>query len=440
MQKIIRLAKYLIPAILAVVVAAVLIGKYAGEKYSDYLIEEEVQQAVNLLYGIEYDNYDMTEGTISGGQTLGAIFNGFGVGASRMDRIARQAEDVFSVKKIQAGKNYTAFQTRDSLSSLAYFVYEISHTEFLVFDLTRPDTVDIYKSQKEIRLDRVTRSATINSSLYNAVLDNGMSAMLARELEDIYAWSIDFFGLQKGDNFTVVYDEQYVDSTRVGNGTIWGAWFEHNGKVYYAIPFIQDGKLGYWDENGNSLRKAFLKAPLQFSRISSRFSNSRLHPILKVYRAHYGVDYAAPAGTPVVAVADGVVTHRAYDSGGGNTVKIKHSNGKLVSGYLHLSRYGDGIAVGKTVRQGQTIGYVGSTGLSTGPHLDFRLWQNGTPIDPLKVPNEPVEPVHESNRLAFHGIRDRVLAELRGELPDSLRVISLEITADTTAVRQAVLN
>ena len=231
---------------------------------------------------------------------------------------------------------------------------------------------------------------------------------------------------------TITYDQKYVDTVEIGHGTIWGARFEHGGKNYYAIPFMQDGKVSYWDEQGQSLRKNLLKAPLKYSRISSRFSASRLHPILRIRRPHYGVDYAAPSGTPVVAVGDGVVIAKGYGGGGGNTLKIKHNSGQLVSGYLHLKGYAKGINKGTRVRQGQLIGYVGATGLATGPHLDFRLWRNGTPIDPLKVPTEPAEPVRAANKQAFDGVRDRIMAELNGTLADSLKVTSFAPAADTS--------
>lgn len=206
---------------------------------------------------------------------------------------------------------------------------------------------------------------------------------------------------------------------------VWGAKFTHAGKDYYAIPFRQNNRIQYWDVSGGSLRKQLLKAPLKYSRISSRFSNARLHPIYKVYRPHHGVDYAAPKGTPVRAVADGVVTFKGWGGGGGNTLKIKHP-GNMMSGYLHLSRFAKGIAQGSRVSQGQLIGYVGSTGASTGPHLDFRLWRNGKPIDPLKAPSEPAEPIAAQNRAAFEFVRDRIVAELDGEVSDSLRITQLD--------------
>ena len=218
----------------------------------------------------------------------------------------------------------------------------------------------------------------------------------------------------------------------MGIGRIWGAKFTHADKEIYAIPFKQNDKIQYWEYGGASLRKQLLKAPLKFTRISSRFSNARLHPIYRVYRPHHGVDYAAPKGTPVHAVADGVVIFKGWGGGGGNTLKIKHA-GNLVTGYLHLSGYAKGIANGSRVSQGQLIGYVGSTGASTGPHLDYRIWKNGTPIDPLKVPQEPAEPIAKENMAKFETVRDRIVAELNGTATPDMIVTQLDSIAPPAA-------
>jgi murein DD-endopeptidase MepM/ murein hydrolase activator NlpD len=228
--------------------------------------------------------------------------------------------------------------------------------------------------------------------------------MVALELSEMYAWTVDFFGLQTGDNFTVVYDEMYVDTVSVGIGKIYAASFNHVGKELLAIPFVQDNVEAFFDADGNSLRRAFLKAPLRYSRISSRFSGSRLHPILKIRRPHYGVDYAAPVGTPVYAIGDGRIIMAGYQKGAGRIVKVRH-NGVYTSTYMHLSGFGKGVSNGKYVAQGELIGYVGSSGLSTGPHLDFRVSRNGSPIDPLKMESPPVDPVKPENKDAFESIR-----------------------------------
>lgn len=428
-----KLKSILIPAVAVLLTAGLVFWVASRKKLAEVIEDTELEQTANLLYGIDADRYDISEGTFGNGETMGQLLARYGVGAALTDRIARGTEPVFSLRNVRAGNNYTVFTVPDSTERLCYFVYEANLTDYLVIDLSVPDSVAVRMDHKDVRTERIKKTGVITSSLWNCMVENGISPALAMDLSDIYAWSIDFFGLQKGDQFTVIYDQRYVDTVSIGIGTIWGAWFEHAGKVYHAIPFMQDGKLSYWDENGNSLRKAFLKAPLKFSRISSRFSNSRLHPVLKIVRPHHGVDYAAPAGTPVVAVGDGVVIAKGYAGGGGNTVKIRHNTGKLVSGYLHLQRYAKGLAVGSRVQQGQLIGYVGSTGLSTGPHLDFRLWQNGAAIDPLRVPSEPAEPLRPENKILFGSVKDRIVAELQGEVPDSLRINSLDQLRRQTA-------
>ena len=385
---------------------------------------EETEE--NLLFGIPADDYELDNGTVNNGQTLGTILSQYGISAATVDRLDRAAQDVFPLRKIRAGNKYTAFLAADSLSTrLDYLVYEQSVTDYVVFGF-RDDSVTVTTGQRPVTLRRTKKSAEIESSLWYAIIKEGLPYSLAAELEDIYQWTVDFFGVQKGDAFTVIYDEKLIDSVSVGIDRVWGAKFTHGGKDIYAIPFKQDDKLRYWEYEGGSLRKQMLKAPLKFTRISSKFSNARYHPVLKRYRPHHGVDYAAPSGTPVHAVADGVVTVKGWDSkGGGNYIKIKHPN-NLMTGYLHLSGFAKGLTQGKHVSQGELIGYVGSTGISTGPHLDFRVWRNGTPIDPLKIPQEPAEPISEANRAAFEFVRDRIVAELNGDIEESQRIIQLD--------------
>ena len=392
-----------------------------GGNASEEAAPEEAASA-ELLYGIDKGQYIIEEGEVESGQTLSTIFARYGIGPAVVDRVSRASEGVFPLRNMRAGHPYTVFLRADSTRTLEHFAYEKSQTDFVVISLDG-DSVQVTTGSKEVQVERRRCSATITSSLWNCMVDHDLNPALAMDLSDIFAWTIDFFGLQEGDGFTLIYDERYVDCVSVGIGRIWGAIFQHAGKTYYAIPFKQGEKITYWDEQGNSLRKNLLKAPLKFSRISSRFSHSRLHPVLKIRRPHYGVDYAAPSGTPVYAVADGVVIHKGYKGGNGNMVKIRHAKG-LMSGYLHLRGYAKGLASGKHVSQGDLIGYVGSTGISTGPHLDFRLWRNGQPIDPLKVPSEPTEPISAENRADFEMIKRLVLAELEGVSVDSIRVVT----------------
>jgi murein DD-endopeptidase MepM/ murein hydrolase activator NlpD len=235
---------------------------------------------------------------------------------------------------------------------------------------------------------------------------------IALSLSEIYAWSIDFYGLQKGDKFRVVYEENFVYGKSIGIGRIFAAQFVHTKEDFYAFQFTQNNEDSYFDDKGKSLKKAFLKAPLKFNRISSSFSAHRFHPVLKIYRPHFGIDYAAPTGTPVVSIGDGTVIAKAYQAaGGGNYVKIKH-NSVYTTSYMHLSGYGPGISNGVRVRQGQVIGYVGMTGLASGPHLDFRVFFNGSPMDPLKVKAPPTEPVAEKNMKDYTVHRDSMMTKL----------------------------
>lgn len=402
--------------------------------------EEAADEPHNILYGINADNYRTESAEIRSGETLGKILGGYGVPAAAIDRLDKAAADVFPLRNIRAGHKYVAFIHEDSLFTphLDYLAYERSATDYVVFGFAE-DSVTVCVGAKEISLRRQKKSATIDSSLWGAIMQENLPYSLAAELEDIYQWTVDFFGIRKGDCFTVIYDEKFIDDTiPAGIGRVWGAKFVHGGKEYYAVPFRQNEKIQYWEYDGGSLRKQLLKAPLKYTRISSRFTYARKHPIYKVYRPHTGVDYAAPKGTPVHAVADGTITFKGWAGGGGNTLKIKHA-GNLMTGYMHLSGYAKGIRQGSHVSQGQLIGYVGSTGASTGPHLDYRIWKNGKPIDPLKIPQEAAEPISKANRAQFEFIRDRIVAELDGEVKEEEKIVQLDsiVLPQTTAASAA---
>jgi len=362
----------------------------------------------NLKFGINVDSYNVGEKKVKQNQNISDILLPYGITNKQIFRIAL-ADSIFNIRKIRTGNKYFTFQKNDSAKTLDYLVYEINKINYVIFDFT--DSVEIKLGEKKVIINRRKITGEIKSSLWNAFVDEGEDPMLANDLSEIYAWTIDFFGIQKGDKFTIIYDELMVDSEKVGIGTIYSTLFTNSGKDFYAFRFLQDSVYTYFDENGNSLRKTFLKAPLKYSRISSRFTNSRYHPVLKIYRPHHGVDYAAPRGTPVYSIGDGRVIKKGWDHGGGNFVKIKH-NSVYTTTYMHLSKFASGIKVGDFVTQSQVIGYVGSTGLATGPHLDFRVYQNGHAIDPLKMEAPPAEPVKKENIDKFNMVKDAFIEEL----------------------------
>ena len=375
--------------------------------------QQAPEPVVRYEYGLPIDSFRIDTCVVKDGETLGGMLNRLGATRKQITGITLMPRSEFDVRSIRPGKTYYAlFQTDTAgVERLQYYVYQASIREAVVLHLT--DSMHVERFEKEITHRERTAEVVIESSLWNAMAGNGLPTELALELSDIYAWTIDFFGLQKGDSIRVYYDELYVDSTRIGIGRIWAADFYHARHWQEAYWFEHEKIANYFDAEGNSLRKAFLKAPLNYKRISSKFTYNRKHPIYKVVRPHTGVDYAAPMGTPVVSIGDGVVTMKQYKGGGGHTVKIKH-NSTYTTAYLHLSKYAKGLAVGKRVKQGEVIGYVGSSGSSTGPHLDFRVWKNGSPIDPLKMQSPPDEPIPAQYKDTFAtivaGYKEKIIA------------------------------
>lgn len=377
-----------------------------SENASIEVCEEE--DPATYFLSIRTDTLHMEEGRVKNGASLSSILSSYGVSMATIDKTARISRPVFDVRRLVSGHQYIALCTQDSLPRLKYFLYRENMTDYVIFDYA--DSIRVYREQKEITCRQQSCQGVIESSLWQTLHDNGDNIELSFSLSDIYAWQIDFFAIQAGDYFKVIYDEYFVDDTvSVGIGDIHVAQFNHFGKDYFAIPFSQDGFKDYFDDKGMNLRRAFLKAPLKYSRISSKFSHGRMHPILRIRRPHHGVDYAAPTGTPVMSIGAGVVTKKAYQkNGGGNYVTIKH-NGTYTTTYMHLHGFAKGLEVGKKVSQGEVIGYVGSTGLSSGPHLDFRVYMNGQAIDPLKMESPPSVPLKECHRDSFMLIKDSLI-------------------------------
>lgn len=400
-------------ALLVVFVAIMMISpqKEVIVEESNEQVQDSIPPAPPILkYGLPVDSFLLQTGTVGKNQHLSTILDKLGVTRRQVHHLVKKSKPIFNVRKIRQGKNWSAFFSKDTMVQLDYFIYEINAVDYLVFQLK--DSLHVTRGKKEVRRELKTATGTINTSLWNAMNDSKTNPILANYLSEIYAWTIDFFAIQKGDQFKVLYEEMFVDSTSIGIGKIHAAKFTHMNTPYWSFAFNQDDSEGYFDEKGKSLKKAFLKAPLKFSRISSRFSYSRMHPVLRIRRPHLGIDYAAPTGTPVYSIGDGTVVKRAYQKrGGGKYLKIRH-NSVYTTSYMHLHNYAKGMTVGKRVRQGQVIGYVGRTGLATGPHLDFRVYRNGRPMDPLKVKAPPVEPVKEQYLKAFNTVKDSLMLRL----------------------------
>ncbi len=336
------------------------------------------------------DSLECREGKVGKGQFFSTLLNDLGMGAPDAYDLTMACDSVFDVKSLRVGNQYRAYYDG---GALRYLVYDRDRASSVVFSCRPPYEAWVY--EKPVTVKKRYADVTIENSLWVDMRDAGVSPLLILSLSDIYAWTVDFFGLQKGDRFRVLYEEKVCDGEVIAVDTVRYAIFSHNGQDFPSIMFDQkDGGNIYWNEKGESMRKAFLKAPLKFSRISSGFSYARRHPVTRRVQPHTGVDYAAPKGTPVMSIGDGVVTSRKYEGAGGNTVRIRH-NSVYSTAYLHLSGYAKGLKVGQRVRQGEVIGYVGSTGRSTGPHLDFRVWKNGSPINPLKMDSPPAEPLRK---------------------------------------------
>lgn len=366
--------------------------------------EEEQIAEPTFMFDIQVDSFEVIQDQVGRNQFLADLLMQYNVSYPTIEHLTRVYRDTFDVRRIRAGNNYFLMLSNDSLRTPRFFIYEISPSEYVVYSLS--DSIYAYRGRKPVETRIESAHGQITSSLWNALVNQGYEADLAIKMADIYAWTIDFFGIQKNDRFELIYERKYIDGQAVGIGKVLSARFRHAGRDHYAVYFEQNGQGDYFDLEGQSLRRAFLKAPLKYSRVSSHFSHGRYHPILKYVRPHHGVDYAAPAGTPVYSIGNGVVTRKGFQGGGaGNFLYIKH-NATYTTAYMHLQKFAPGIQQGTRVSQGQLIGYVGSTGLSTGPHLDFRFFKNGSPVDPLKVESPPALPVEQKNMAAFKQLSD----------------------------------
>ena len=370
-------------------------------------------------YGFDQTAYQIDEQPIERNQTLSDILGAYNVSPQRINLLAEKARPVFDVRHLRAGKLLRIYQAQQTAQLV---VYQPSAEQYIVFDLR--DSLRVYEGRHPVTVTSKRVTGIITSSPYQTLQDQGANPLLAIELSKVFAWQIDFYRIQRDDRFEIIYEEREVQGQPVGLGKIIAARFLHAGKEYYAFHFDEEENGGYYDEKGNMLQRAFLKAPLEYSRISSRYSKRRFHPVLKRYRPHLGTDYAAPRGTPIRATADGAVTATAYSKGNGRYVKIRH-NKVYTTGYLHMSKFARGIGPGTRVRQGDVIGYVGSTGLATGAHLCYRFWMNGKQVNPLTLDLPTAAPIAASQRAAFFEVRDQLLPLLQHQGEPSMQVISL---------------
>jgi murein DD-endopeptidase MepM/ murein hydrolase activator NlpD len=413
--------KKILFSLLLIIVAAIsyFIGYDNGQDEYEIITEELLESdstsiyrpqiESQFLFGINIDSLDVIEDIIKPRQNLSSILLPYNISYVQIDALIKASKGIFDLRRIAAQKKYTILCEKDSLQAAKYFIYEPSQLEFIIFYIT--DSISVRKFEKEVEIKEKSISGIISSSLYETMIEAGASPALANNLSEVFAWQIDFFRIQKGDKFKVIYEDKLVDGVSVGVGEILGAYFEHFKSDYYAIPFDQGNGVEYFDEKGGSLRKAFLKAPLNYTRISSRFSLKRFHPVQQRFKAHLGTDYAAPAGTPIMTVGDGIVVEASHSQFNGNYVKVKH-NGTYTTQYLHMSKIASGIKNGAKVRQGQVIGYVGSTGLATGPHLCFRFWENGKQVDALRVKIPASHPVNAEKLNDFNEAKVEIIEKL----------------------------
>jgi murein DD-endopeptidase MepM/ murein hydrolase activator NlpD len=362
------------------------------------------KEKIVVEFGFRLNDFKVIHDTIQSGDSFGKILSEQGFDAAKVHQINEKVKDSFDVRNIRIGKPFTLLQNKTAPNDLKVFVYQPDKMSYYVVDL-RDSIPVVYKKERPVVIKRRTIAAEIDGSVSSTLSRVGVSPALAPELSKIYAWSIDFFKIQKGDKFAVTINEKYLEGGEyLGVESVESSYFEYKGKKIYAFPFKQDEnskRVDYYDEEGKVLKNMFLKAPLKFVNITSRFARSRFHPVQLRWKAHNGTDYAASTGTPIMTTASGTVEQTGYTGGNGNFVKVKH-NSTYSTQYLHMSKIL--VRRGQHVQQGQVIGKVGSTGLATGPHVCYRFWKNGIQVDPLrqKLPNsEPMNPKYKSKFLAY---------------------------------------
>lgn len=354
-------------------------------------------------FGLLWETFEVDSGVVASGQSLSHILSPAGMSVGEITLLAQATQSDYDVRNMRSGKSWWIAYDRDSSASAAHFIYQRNAREYARFSLQEPYGVALESLPADTLIQRT--KGTIENSLYVDLDRLGAPTTLALAMANVYAWTVDFSRLQKGDEFDVMYERTYVNGEPMGMPRVIACHFQHRGRALPAFRYDQGDGFDYFDEAGQSLRKAFLKAPVEFSRISSRYNLKRFHPILQKTKAHYGTDYAAPKGTPIISVGDGVVSKSSYTKGNGKYVKIRHNN-TYETQYLHMSRRA--VSAGEHVKQGQVIGYVGSTGLATGPHVCFRFWKNGKQVDHLREEFPPSTPIMANQMDAFQATVEKL--------------------------------
>ncbi|MCL9769353.1 peptidoglycan DD-metalloendopeptidase family protein [Flavobacterium sp. HXWNR69] len=390
--------RYLVLAILFVTFFTACNSKEESDKAKKTSVKKE---PIVKEYGFTFNDFKVVRDTIRSGDTFSKLLEKFPLKDSlRIHDVTEKVKDSFNLRRIKAGKPYILFLDKKKPNTLKALVYIEDRISYTVVDFR--DSIAVFNKKKPTTVKRRVVAAEIEGSLSETLTNAGVSAALGNKLASIYAYTVDFFKIQKGDKFAVTINERYIeDSIYVGVESIEASYFEHKGKKIFAFPYKiseEQKKSDYYDENGKGLKSMFLKAPLDYFRISSRFSGRRFHPVQMRFKAHNGTDYAAPHGTPIKTTASGIVERTGYTSGNGNYVKVRHSS-TYATQYLHMSKIL--VRNGQRVTQGQVIGKVGSTGLATGPHVCYRFWKNGVQVDPLrqKLPN--AEPLNASQKKKY---------------------------------------
>lgn len=365
----------------------------------DIVISNEL--TTDKHYGFNLDDFIVVRDTVKRGDSFGELMIQNKVDYPKIAKVSEEYRDTFDVRKIRVGKPYLILKSKDTTEAAQVFIYQNDLINYTVVDFR--DSVLAYKDRKQVKYVQKEAAGIIKTSLSEAILDQGIDYNVTNDLSEIYAWTIDFFRLQKGDKFKVIYKEKYINDTiYAGAEPIESAYFEHNGTPLYAFAYESDSLkniIDYFDDEANNLRRTFLRAPVKFSRISSRYNLKRK---IRYYgykvRPHRGTDYAAPVGTPIMATADGTITESTRKGGNGKYVKIRH-NGTYSTQYLHMKK--QKVKRGEFVRQGDVIGWVGMTGNTGGPHVCYRFWKNGRQVDPFREKLPAAEPLPEDVRLDY---------------------------------------